>query len=50
MKLTSTTTATSNITTSRTTTRSRLAMVVLVNFIVDVLYAMVDPRLKASDA
>ena len=27
-----------------------VAVVVLVNFIVDVLYAMVDPRLKASDA
>jgi peptide/nickel transport system permease protein len=27
-----------------------VAMVVVVNFIVDVLYAVVDPRLKASDA
>jgi peptide/nickel transport system permease protein len=27
-----------------------VAMVVLVNFIVDLLYAVVDPRLKASDA
>jgi peptide/nickel transport system permease protein len=27
-----------------------VALVVLVNFVVDVLYAMVDPRLKASDA
>ena len=26
------------------------AMVVLVNFVVDVLYAVIDPRLKASDA
>ncbi|MEG0223679.1 MAG: ABC transporter permease, partial [Comamonas sp.] len=25
------------------------AMVVLVNFIVDLLYAVIDPRLKASD-
>ena len=27
-----------------------VALVVVVNFVVDVLYAMVDPRLKASDA
>jgi peptide/nickel transport system permease protein len=27
-----------------------VAMVVVVNFVVDVLYAVVDPRLKASDA
>ena len=27
-----------------------VAMVVIVNFVVDVLYAVVDPRLKASDA
>ena len=27
-----------------------VAVVVVVNFAVDVLYAMVDPRLKASDA
>ena len=27
-----------------------VAMVVVVNFCVDVLYALVDPRLKASDA
>jgi peptide/nickel transport system permease protein len=26
------------------------AMVVVVNFVVDVLYAVVDPRLKTSDA
>jgi peptide/nickel transport system permease protein len=26
-----------------------VAMVVLVNFVVDVLYAVIDPRLKASD-
>jgi peptide/nickel transport system permease protein len=25
------------------------AMVVIVNFIVDVLYAVIDPRIKASD-
>jgi peptide/nickel transport system permease protein len=27
-----------------------VAMVVAVNFVVDVLYAVVDPRLKTSDA
>ncbi len=27
-----------------------VAMVVIVNFVVDVLYAVIDPRLKASDA
>jgi peptide/nickel transport system permease protein len=26
------------------------AVVVLINFVIDVLYALVDPRLKASDA
>jgi peptide/nickel transport system permease protein len=25
------------------------AMVVIVNFVVDVLYAVIDPRVKASD-
>ena len=25
------------------------AMVVVINFVVDVLYAVIDPRLKASD-
>jgi peptide/nickel transport system permease protein len=27
-----------------------VAMVVIVNFVVDVLYAVIDPRLKPSDA
>jgi len=27
-----------------------VAMVVFVNFVVDVLYAVIDPRLKTSDA
>ena len=27
-----------------------VAMVVFVNFVVDVLYAVIDPRLKPSDA